>query len=496
MFTRVGAWRKLRWDRLAVTGLFGVLTTVMVQAQLADAAPQHEFAPRLRAEDRAFVAEDGARVILRGVNLGADAKLPPFRPQLSDQDFGRLKALGFNVVRLPFIWEAFEPAAGHFDESYLDAYAQLATMAARHEQFVIVDFHQDAYSRYLAGGCGDGFPKWTLPPEVTPATPDNGPGCASWAVNMVFDAGVRAAWQGFFANTNGIRDHYLAMVGRVARRMATQATVIGYDLLNEPMGDEAQELLPLYQQAAAAIRAHHAAAIMFISPHAATSLGVPTTMTKPNIANVAFSPHYYDAGVNAGGAWAGLPPRLVLEQFAATAAAWGAPLFLAEFGAPAGTWYGREYIQSVYDELDRLLASGTQWAYTPGWREATKDGWNGEDFSIVGSHGELRDNSQVRPYPTHIAGRAVEFKVSTQGCPAVRLVWDQDTFLGLTMIKLPADSPFHAAADETDVTTTNSHCSVTGDVAWCLGARAGRKAVELRFKHQDCANRPSETAPS
>lgn len=31
---------------------------------------------------------------------------------------------------------------------------------------VIVDMHQDGHSRWMNAGCGEGFPKWTIPPAL------------------------------------------------------------------------------------------------------------------------------------------------------------------------------------------------------------------------------------------------------------------------------------------------------------------------------------------
>ena len=51
---------------------------------------------------------------------------------------------------------------------------------------------------------------------------------------------------------------------------AGNPAVLGYDLLNEPWGDEVTEIGPLYEDIAARIRKHDANAILFIGPRVST----------------------------------------------------------------------------------------------------------------------------------------------------------------------------------------------------------------------------------
>lgn len=51
-----------------------------------------------------------------------------------------------------------------------------------------------------------------------------------------------------------------------AETFAENPAVIGYDLLNEPFGDEVTEIGPLYEDIAKRIRKHDTKGIFFIEP--------------------------------------------------------------------------------------------------------------------------------------------------------------------------------------------------------------------------------------
>ena len=57
-----------------------------------------------------------------------------------------------------------------------------------------------------------------------------------------------------------------------AETFADNPAVVGYDLLNEPFGNEVTEIAPLYADVAVLIRKHDPAAILFIEPQ--VSLGM------------------------------------------------------------------------------------------------------------------------------------------------------------------------------------------------------------------------------
>jgi hypothetical protein len=120
-------------------------------------------------------------VLLRGVNL-ADGKMPTGKPShvLNFLDEGekasyvgsplpldeaprqleRLRYLGFNVLRIPVVWEALEhEGPGIYDEDYLAYIRSLVELCKDAGFSVVINPHQDLWSRHSGGS---GAPLWTL----------------------------------------------------------------------------------------------------------------------------------------------------------------------------------------------------------------------------------------------------------------------------------------------------------------------------------------------
>jgi endoglycosylceramidase len=420
----------------------------------------------LHVEGGRFVDDKGATVILRGVNVAGDSKVPPFRP---DQPaiFAPLPNWGLDVVRLLFTWEAYEPQPGQYDDGYLDYYRAAVEAAWAQGLYVIVDFHQDGFSRWLASGCGEGFPQWAIPPTVTLHDPDNGAACVNWGSKVLGDDGVQASWNAFYSDTYGTRTRFISMIGRVASALAGEPGVIGYDLLNEPWGDEPTQIGPLYELAAPAIRAANPDAILFISPTMLTSGGRQTELVQPTFDNLAYAPHYYDPGLFLFHGWSGTEPDEVFGFMSTIARGWNAALFLGEFGAPPSADEQGPYLDTMYAHLDAVLGSGAQWVYTPGWTEAKKDGWNLEDFSIVDDKGAPRANFRPRPYAQRIAG--VPTSMQAKGS-VFTLEWQNDPAAGDTVVFAPAG----------DVTAGGDlSCTRKSSLVSCRSTTPGQKRIQV-----------------
>lgn len=195
--------------------------------------------------------------------------------------------------------------------------------------------------------------------------------------------------------------------------------------------------LPFADRFAAAVRAAHPGALVFLETDAGSAARHPKTACG---AGMAFAPHWYDdlvvvkkfflpfAGIEAGTLKFVLGRRAVRRSFARQLSrlkAAGMPTLLGEFGIPFDMHGGRAFRTGSFRRqemaLDRSmralednLLSGTLWNYTADNSNARGDLWNGEDFSVF-SRDQQRDPDDpdsggralaalLRPYPRATAG--------------------------------------------------------------------------------------------
>jgi len=229
-----------------------------------------------------FVDEFGRILLLHGVNLGGSSKVPtrpdgatyktegffdhqnvsfigrPFPLVEADEHLSRLKAWGFNTLRLLVTWEAIEHAGpGIYDEEYLDYLQAVVEKAGQYGFCVFIDPHEDVWSRFSGG---DGAPGWTFEAagmdmrkfEETGAAivhqthgdpfprmiwPTNNNKFAAATMFTLFFGGNDFASKTLVDGMpiqDFLQDHYIGAMLKVAERLKSLSNVIGYEVMNEP----------------------------------------------------------------------------------------------------------------------------------------------------------------------------------------------------------------------------------------------------------------------
>lgn len=117
-----------------------------------------------------FFDENGRELLLRGINVSGISKYPllengsfvnrPFPLEEAKEHLDRIRDLGMNHIRFLTTWEALEgKGPSLFDEEYIAYVADFCRLAGERGIYVVIDMHQDLFSRYLLGS---GAPRWAL----------------------------------------------------------------------------------------------------------------------------------------------------------------------------------------------------------------------------------------------------------------------------------------------------------------------------------------------
>jgi hypothetical protein len=370
-------------------------------------------------------------------------------PPLCQSDLTQMAALGFNSLRLPLSWSLLEPERGHFSQTYLDRVAQVVEWARALGIYVIVDMHQNAYSKFVGAGDGvdlsanSGAPGWAT---IT----DGMPSKLLLANQREANPAVIESFNNFWYNRDGIQDEYIAAIAFLAARFKEDSTVAGYSMFNEPQpgwnlppGFEDLLLFPFYRRVIDAVTGVHDGLpcptgsympafcgyrdlgiydlrhLFFMEPGLLrqitdfpTHLGLPVS----SYPNLVFDIHAYTHGFTlealltksdpstATYPWGGYDQTYSLG--AREARAMGAALFVSEFGNDPK--YDSLILSNELLEQEKHVVGFAFWA----WKENGGSTWGVYDASATESSGCIRparERQLARVYPRASADPGLTF---------------------------------------------------------------------------------------
>ncbi len=332
---------------------------------------------------------DGRQIMLRGCNyMGMEFG---WFGQTQD-DFDRMAAWGFNIVRLPIAWSFLEPEQGVWDDTYLsEKVAPVVGYAANAGLHIIIDMHQYEWSPAFGG---DGLPSWTCEEFANLPAP----------FNELFASGD-------FWDHPDFLDDWVEAWNRVSKFFADQPAVYAYDLFNEPWAGlrtlpwamENPLLRPLFVRAIQTIRANHPAPYIFVEPSSINQLGLPFVMDPLPYARVVYEPHVYPLGI--GGSAGYTFGKNVLNWYVKKAndegARFGAPAFIGETGINSDAANAGDYARDFADLCDQYLLHFTWWGF-----------WRDDSMGLLNADGTDKETFLQylnRPYPRAVMGRIVSF---------------------------------------------------------------------------------------
>jgi hypothetical protein len=350
---------------------------------------------------------------------------------LCDYDFPQLGALGYGVIRLNLSWSLLEPSPGEIDGTYLDRISQVVAWAKAQGLYVVLDMHQDAWSKYVytrpSDDCAppfqairgfDGAPLW--------ASDHSTPACALNGVREL-DPAVQEQFQKLYDDLpgpdgEGLQEHYANVIVALAKRFRDEPAVAGYEIINEPSpgfnavpGEvDATELFPFYGKVVNTVvaRVPRFRQLFFIEPNVERDVTDQSAIVTPWTAyssypNVVYAPHVYTGVFTLDQLVASqrfFPSDGGYRSAISDARALGLPLWIGEFGNNPND--DETLLRTSYDLQDTYGLGGALWL----WKENANDinravfwGVYGPPFP-PGTPQPERIKLTSRPYPLYTAG--------------------------------------------------------------------------------------------
>ncbi|MFE6461104.1 cellulase family glycosylhydrolase [Streptomyces cinereoruber] len=371
----------------------------------------------------ALTDEHGRVLTLRGWNVEdkanrGDAALSA----VTEKHFRDMRAKGFNFARLLVFWDDLEPRPGQYSQAYLRKIERILDWAEKHDVMVLVDAHQDVFGPAFGHR---GIPAWATRTDGLPFTPRPD----DW-FSEYFEPAVQRAFTHLYEDED-LRRAQARMWRVLADRLDGHPALLGYDLINEPMGEiregedlataarriERDQLTPLYNRLADAVRTVDRDAWIFVEPTPIVGEGVPTGLGRIHDPKVVYAPHFYNTGMEAGAdydpaaGWIESYERAVTrypEQYEV-------PVVVGEWGPLNNSLPNmNRFYRDAMSSLGRYGSgwAGYVWCY-------------GGGYCAVDGTGAFRTNKELtaEPYAEAVAGR-VRSAAYDSGTGVYRLTYD------------------------------------------------------------------------
>lgn len=325
-------------------------------------------------------------------------------PAFDASDADQMRDFGFDALRLPINWSALEPTQdGGFDESYLDRIATALDQAAGAGLVVLLDMHQDAYSKEIGE---DGAPLWAIIPPPTQLLEgpleDLGDRRNSKQVLDAF-----ATFFGASADGEFLRERFVDAVEHVMQRFATHPAVVGMEIFNEPQ-DTDDGIARLNDVAYPRLRAAVPDKLyVFEPPVIRNVLDEASVPSEPLGKMVGYAPHVYTlAFVGTDEQHQSMTKETLLrshDNARVESDAWQAPLIVTEWGYDPNGIKASEYMTWQSELAEEHRESTFFWV----WKEQSQGNWGCFDFDAATSTFSARPEIQkalARVRPSRVAG--------------------------------------------------------------------------------------------
>jgi hypothetical protein len=291
---------------------------------------------------------------------------------ITEDDIAKVADLGFNSIRLPMNARLLMPEGqSAFDEAEFQHVADIVSASRKHGIYVVLDMH-----------CAPGGQTGTNIDDDPNDSPD------------------------LFTDTSN-QDRLVALWTELARRYADDTTVMGYDLLNEPLAPPFSQydgqLWPLYQRIGAAIRSVDAHHLLIVE--GASWANDWSTLGAPFDPQLVYSFHKY---WNANDVSA-------IQTYLDDRKAWNRPVWVGESGENSNDWYAASF--------SLLEQNGIGWAFWP-WKKI--NGGNGPyDVNTPDNWGAFQSYvSSLSNPPSPAAAQAI-FDSLLANAPLAKSSYDQ-----------------------------------------------------------------------